>query len=319
MEDDVGELPRLLLERDLEVLLPEELRVGQPGGEDAFVAGDDRGAAVGRVDIGGADEIGGQRPLPVHAGEIFLVGAHGELDHLARDLEEGGVEASEQGHRPFGQAGILGDEAIVLDQGQAGGGGGGAGAFGDEAAALGRVDDDMAGLELLEIIVGAADGDRAGMVEPVAEGGGAAPHPRDLDVDGDGIAAVTLAEQGDDALQRPDPARALGRGGGGAPAHRPGPGEGADDGGYGFGEHGRGGPAGLLDDREEDAIALLELVAGEAGLAKEAFERLRRGGRAWALGFLADRFGLGLEAAGDEHQAARRGVGIDRFGGEART
>src|SRR4051812_45290067 len=58
VEDDVGELVGLRLERDLQVLLPEEFGVAEAGGEDAFVAGDDRGAAVDGLDVGGADEIG---------------------------------------------------------------------------------------------------------------------------------------------------------------------------------------------------------------------------------------------------------------------
>ena len=64
-------------------------------------------------------KFGASAPVRVRAGEIFLVGAHGELDHLARHVEEGRVEAAEQRHRPFGEAGILGDQALVLDQRQA--------------------------------------------------------------------------------------------------------------------------------------------------------------------------------------------------------
>ena len=37
-----------------------------------------------------------------------------------------------------------------------------------------------------------------------------------------------------------------------------------------------GGAAGLLDRREPDAVALVQLVLGEPGLAQEAFQRLRR-------------------------------------------
>ncbi len=196
---------------------------------------------------------------------------------------------------------------------EAGGRGGGAGAFGDDPAALGRVDDDVAGLQLLDIIVGAADGDLAGMVEAVAESRRAASNAGDLEIDD------LLAEQSDDALQRADPARALGRDGGRAPAHRLGPGEGADDGGNRFGEDGRGGPAGLVDDGEIDSVALLELVPGQAGLAKEAFERLRRGGGARPLGLLAHGGRLGGKAAGDEDESARRGVGLDRLGFQARA
>ena len=77
VEDDFPKLLRLLFERDPEILLPEEFRVGEAGGEDAFVAGDDGGAAVGPLDVGGADEVRGQPPLPVRQREIFLVCPHG--------------------------------------------------------------------------------------------------------------------------------------------------------------------------------------------------------------------------------------------------
>ena len=121
VEDDLVELLRLLLERDLEVVLPEEAGVGEPGGEHLAVAVDDRLAAVLRLDIGDADEIRRQLALRTSVQrEIFLVGPHGELDHLARHVEEGGVEAAEQRHRPFGEAGILDHQALVVDQAQPG-------------------------------------------------------------------------------------------------------------------------------------------------------------------------------------------------------
>ena len=65
-----------------------------------------------------------------------------------------------------------------------------------------------------------------------------------------------------------------------APAHRFGPGEGADDRRDRLGEDVGGGAAGPLDHREQHAVALDQLVAIEAGLAQEAFERLRRSARA---------------------------------------
>ena len=311
MEDDLAELLRLVFERDLEVLLPEEFGVGEAGGQDLFVAGDDAGAAVGGFDVGGADEMGAEAPLPVQTGEIFLVGPHGEPDHLGRDLEEGGVEAAEERHRPFGEAGILGEQAFILDQGEAGGGGGGAGALGNEAAALGGIGDDVAGLELFKVIVGAADGDDAGVMEAVADGGGAGAHAGDLN------GHDLLAEQGDDALQGSDPAQAFGRGGGVAPAHRLGPGKGADDCGDGFGQDGDGGAAGLVEDGEVHAVALDELVRGEAGLAQEAFQGLGRCGGAGAFGFLPHGRGFGGEAPGDEREAAGGGAGFHGLRGEA--
>ena len=311
VEDDLVELLGLLLQRDLEVLLPEEFGVGEAGGEDSLVAGDDRCAAVGRVYIGGADEGGGELALTVGAGEIFLVGAHGELDHFARDFEEGGIEAAEQRHRPFGEAGIFDHQAFILEEMNAGRLGGDAGRVADDLLALARIGDDVAGAQLFQIIVGAADGDDAGMVEAVADRGGAGFYPGDLHFHD------LVPEECDDALERADPADAFGGGGGFAPAHRLGPGKGADDRRDGFGEDGGGGAAGFLDDCVEYAVAFLELVLREAGLAEEAFERLGRRGRAGALGLLADGFCLGREIAGDEREAAGRGIGFDGLRREA--
>jgi hypothetical protein len=60
------------LERDLEVLFPEEAGVGQAGGQHFLVAGDDALAAVRRGDVGDADE-GGARVrfrAPAQAGAV---------------------------------------------------------------------------------------------------------------------------------------------------------------------------------------------------------------------------------------------------------
>ena len=74
VEDDAAELPRLLLQRHLQVLLPEEAGVGEPRGEHAAVALDDRLAAVVRVDVGDADEGRRQRPASsVQAKYFWLV------------------------------------------------------------------------------------------------------------------------------------------------------------------------------------------------------------------------------------------------------
>eukprot|EP01037_Dinobryon_pediforme_P021403 gene21403-22262_t len=60
-------------------------------------------AAIGRVDIGGADERVRQRAVGRAAHEILLVHARRQLDHLGRHLEERLVEAPQQRDRPFGQ------------------------------------------------------------------------------------------------------------------------------------------------------------------------------------------------------------------------
>ena len=59
MEDDLVELLRLVLQRDFQVVFPEEFRIRQASGEDFLVAGDDRRAAVAGLDVRGADEGGG--------------------------------------------------------------------------------------------------------------------------------------------------------------------------------------------------------------------------------------------------------------------
>ena len=43
----------------------------------------------------------------------------------------------------------------------------------------------------------------------------------------------------------------------------------------GFGQHLGGGPPRPIDLREQHAVAVLELLAGQPGFAQEAFQRLR--------------------------------------------
>ena len=94
-----------------------------------------------------------------------------------------GSKRAEQRHRPFGEPGIFGEQAFVLDQGQAAHRRPPGAPSAMIRRALGRVEDDVAGAELLGIIVGAADGDRAGMVEAVADRGRARFDAGDLEID----------------------------------------------------------------------------------------------------------------------------------------
>ena len=310
MEHDLLELCRLLLERHLEVRLVEEARIAQPRGEHLAVALDDLRAAIDRLDIGGADERVRQLARLVAADEIFLVHPRGELDHLGRDVEERGVETAEERHRPFGEAGIFRDQTFVLDQLEAGFGGEIRGALPDDARALVLVDDDVAGTQLFDIIGGRADRDRAGMVEAVTDRRGAAGDAGDLERND------IAAEQGDDPLQRPHPAKTLGRRGCVSPAHRFGPGEGAHDGRDRLGQHRGGRAAGFLDHGEEDSVALDELVARQPRLAQEPLQRLRRRGRARPFQLLAHRLGLGRQAARDQREPARSRIGLHGLRGE---
>ena len=101
----------------LQIGLVEELRVRQPRADDALVAGDDRRAAVARLDVGDEDELVGElRGLRIAHHEAFLVVADGGADDLLGDREERLVERAHQHHRPFDQPRDLGQQALVLDQ-----------------------------------------------------------------------------------------------------------------------------------------------------------------------------------------------------------
>ena len=316
MEDDLVELLPALLQRNLQILLPEEPGVRQPGGQHLGVAGDDARAAVARHDVGGADEVRGQRAGGVGQREIFLVGAHGELDHLARDGKEGGIEPAQQRHRPFGEAGIFGDEPLVGHDAEPLRGGGGGGPVADQLAAFGLIQNDVRGAQLERIIVRRTDRDRPMMVETVADGGGPRDDAGDLD------RHHHLVEQRHDALQRPHPAQCGGAGRLCAPAHRFGPGKATDDRGHRVRQHRGGGAAGAFGDGIEDHVALGvgpfdQLIARQPGLAEEPGQRLcgRIGAR--ALHLLRHRLGGERQAARDQREPARGGVGLDRGGGEA--
>src|SRR6476661_2706027 len=138
------------------------------------------------------------------------------------------------------------------------------------------IDDDMASAQLFYIVRGTAYGDVAGMVEAVADRGGTAGNAVDFD------RHDLFAEQGDDAVQRPDPAQVAA-----APAHRLGPGEVGDDPLDCVRQDVPGWPPCPLDRREIDAVALLELILVEPSLAQEALERLRRRRRPRALQLFA--------------------------------
>src|SRR6185369_13812591 len=72
MEGDTGELFGVLGERRLAVLLPEEAGVGQAGGEDLAVARHDPRAAIGGLDVGGADEGVGEGLILPACGEVAV-------------------------------------------------------------------------------------------------------------------------------------------------------------------------------------------------------------------------------------------------------
>ncbi len=89
----------------------------------------------------------------IFADEILLVHARGELDDFGRDFEEILLEPAEQRHRPFGQAGVLDHQPLVLDQREAGLGSDFRRAGADHVLTLLVIDDDMAGAQLHRVII----------------------------------------------------------------------------------------------------------------------------------------------------------------------
>ena len=148
-----------------------------------------------------------------------------------------------------------------------------------------------------------------GMVEAMAEV--VAPHVDAVDLDRHDL----LAEQRDDAMQRPHPAQRRGRCRCRAPAHRLGPGEVADDRCDRLGQHVARRPSRLArSSANQTPSRSSSWSLRQAGLAQEAFERLRR--RADVRGPLISSLtacGLGRQSAGDQRQPPRRRIGVDRL------
>ena len=86
--------------------------------------------------------------LGIAQGEALLVLLHGGGQHFAGDFEEVLVETAHEHDRPFGEAGVFGDERFVFDQLELGGLGGGVGCFADGGHAGGGVEHHLVGDEL---------------------------------------------------------------------------------------------------------------------------------------------------------------------------
>ena len=116
VEDDLVELLRLLGERDLEVLVPEEFGVGEARGEHLLVAGDDRGAdrwsRCWRRRRSGCESL----PLPSWQAKYFWLVRMVSWITSGGSARKAGSKLPLQRHRPFGEAGILGDQALVRDE-----------------------------------------------------------------------------------------------------------------------------------------------------------------------------------------------------------
>ena len=177
LEADAHEALAEGVERDLEVLLVEELGVVEAGANDALVAVDDRGARGG-VGVGDHDEGARELAILVVGREVALVGEHRLANDLVRHGEELLVEVADEHCGPLAEVhdlvedllgGIDADTQLSLDLGNA--------LADDLLAALGV--EHVGGLEDLQIVGGLVDDVLAGTQHAMAAGGVAA---RDVSV-----------------------------------------------------------------------------------------------------------------------------------------
>ena len=157
-------------ERRLAVLVPEELRIPQPGAQHALVARDDRAGVLG-AKIGDDHEARREPALRVLERQIFLVLAHRGDQHLLRQIHEALLDPAEQRHRPLDQAGELAQEPRVVADAQLHRMRQPVRLGRDPPLALGAVQLDVRRLELLAIVLEIAHLDRARRQEAMPIGG----------------------------------------------------------------------------------------------------------------------------------------------------
>ena len=102
LESDLGQALTKLVERDLQILLVEELCVVQTGAHDALVAVDHALGILGLA-VGNDYELTRELAPAVIDREVALVGEHGLADNLVRDLEELLVESTDEHRRPLAE------------------------------------------------------------------------------------------------------------------------------------------------------------------------------------------------------------------------
>ena len=106
LECDIGKTRAELLERDLKILVIEELGIVESRTHHALVTVDDGFGACGAT-VAHHDKLARQGTRCVVDGEIALVGEHGLADDLVRDLEELIVKGASEHTRPLAQVNHL--------------------------------------------------------------------------------------------------------------------------------------------------------------------------------------------------------------------
>ena len=115
VEGDVLQMHHAVFERDLAILVEEELGVGEPRADHPLIAFGDLLAAVLGFEIGDEDEVVRER-VAFRQRETFLMRLHGGRQHLGRHGQEVLIELAHQHHGPFGQPRVLGEQRLVLDE-----------------------------------------------------------------------------------------------------------------------------------------------------------------------------------------------------------
>ncbi len=281
VEHERVESGNAVLEANLAVLVPEELRVRETRAQHALVARDDRGASVGCFDVGDDEEARGQPPVGGLERKVLLVRAHGRREHFARQVHEVLVDRSDQRDGPLDQPRDFLEERRVRRHAQ--------GfrrrelvvAARDDRPPLGGIEHDERFAQLAGVVVERRHRDALRREEAVAPrrpvGAQTVRVQRHVD---DGA-----VEQAQNVLQRPHPAQRIA-----APPHRLRPGERLDRARDERGQDARGRAAG---DRPREVVVVgpahgadLERVERvDARRLHEAFQRaLRRADvRAFAL------------------------------------
>ena len=107
--------------RHPQVIVIEEPRIRQAGGENLLVALQDRRAMVARLGVGDGHEGLNPAGFRVFHREELLVFLHRGLQNLGRQVQEVIRDAAHQGHWPFDKARNLGQKAFVFHQFKTGG------------------------------------------------------------------------------------------------------------------------------------------------------------------------------------------------------
>ncbi len=285
----------------LAVLVPEELRIPEPGAQHALVTGDDRAVFVGGQ-VGDDHEARREPALGILERQVFLVLAHRGDQDLLRQIHEALLDPAEQRHRPLDQARQLTEQArIVADTqphlmrqpvrlGR------------DLAVALGAVDLDEGRLELVSVVLEAGDLDRRRCQEAMTVGdrtGSDRPEGQRHDL---------AVEQADDAVQRPHPAHRVVR-----PAHRLRPRKAAQDLWQKRPEHGAGWLTEACKAGDMHSallvVLLLQAIIVDPERPQETVERLLRRADPRPASFDLDVRLARHQTAHHQDQPARRAVG----------